>query len=520
MHEPLLPHPIPDSLDPGQLGVGDMDPDAFRHYAHQAVDWIADFLAHPERFPVLARVEPGQVRDALPASPPEAPEPMADILADFERTIVPGTTHWNHPGFFAFFAITASGPGILGELLSAALNANAMLWRTAPAATELEDLVLDWLRQLLGLPPEFEGVINDTASSSTLYALTAAREAVAGLDARQRGLAGRHDAPRLKLYISTETHSSVEKAAIVLGIGQQGVEKVPVDAEFRLDPAALEAAIRRDLAAGLRPMAVVPTVGTTSTTSIDPVPAIADIAARYGLWLHVDAAYGGPVAMLPERRDVLAGVERADSLVVNPHKWLFTPIDCSVLYCRRPEVLRSAFSLVPDYLQTPGTGTARNLMDYGTALGRRFRALKLWFILRYFGAEGVRARLREHLRLAQLLAGWIEASPDFELLAPVPFSTVCFRYAPPGVDDSERLDVLNQALLERLNASGEVYLSSSRIHGKLALRAAIGNLRTDESHVARLWELLREGAGGRDGGMAGAWDGGTAGARDGEEARS
>lgn len=478
-------------LDPAQVGLGDMDPESFRRAAHRAVDWIADYLAHPERYPVLPPVQPGEVRSQLPSTPPEQPAPMATILDDFERVIVPGTTHWNHPGFFAYFAITASGPGIIGELLAAALNANAMLWRTAPAATELEDLTLDWLRQLLGLPPDFEGTINDTASSSTLYALTAARETVAELEARRRGLAGRPEVPRLRLYVSIETHSSVEKAAIVLGIGQEGVAKIPADAEFRLDVAALAAAIEQDLAAGWRPFAVVATVGTTSTTSIDPVPAIADLAERHGLWLHVDAAYGGPVAILPERRAVLKGAERADSLVVNPHKWLFTPIDCSVLYCRRPDILRRAFSLVPDYLQTAPTGPARNLMDYGTALGRRFRALKLWMILRYFGAEGIRARLREHLRLAQLLAEWIDRSPDFERLAPVPFSTVCFRYAPPGVDAAQ-LDRLNEQLLERLNATGEVYLSHTRLRGRFALRAAIGNLRTTEEHVRRLWELLQQ----------------------------
>lgn len=482
-------------LDPGQRGRGDMDPESFRRSAYQAVDWIAEFLAHPERYPVLPKVEPGEVRAALPASPPLQPEPMAEILADFERTIVPGITHWNHPGFFAYFAITGSGPGIIGELLAAALNANAMLWRTAPSATELEEVALDWLRQLLGLPEGFEGTINDTASSSSLYALAAAREAIEGLEVRRRGLGGRADAPRLKLYITPETHSSLEKAAIVLGVGQEGVEKVPTDAEFRMDPAALEAAIRRDLADGWRPFAVVPTVGTTSTTSIDPVPAVAEIAARYNLWLHVDAAYGGPVAILPERREVLAGGERADSLVVNPHKWLFTPIDCSVLYCRRPEVLRRAFSLVPDYLETPGLSGVRNLMDYGTSLGRRFRALKLWMILRYFGAEGIRARLREHLRLTGLLVEWIDADPEFERLAPVPFSTVCFRYAPAGRGGDER-DALNERLYERVNATGEVFISHTKVGGAFALRAAIGNLRTTEQHVRRLWEIIRTEASG------------------------
>jgi aromatic-L-amino-acid decarboxylase len=483
-----------DLLDPGQLGLGDMDPAAFRRYAHQAVEWIAEFLEHPERYPVLAQVEPGQIRSALPARPPERPEPMSEILNDFERTIVPGITHWNHPGFFAYFAITGSGPGIIGELLAAALNANGMLWKTAPAVTELEEVTLDWLRQLVGLPAGFEGAINDTASSSSLYALTAAREAVDGLEARRTGLCGRPDAPRLRLYVSSQTHSSIDKAAIVLGVGLNGVARIPTDDQFRMDPAALEAAIDCDLKDGWRPFAVVPTVGTTATTSIDPVPAIADLAERYGLWLHVDAAYGGPLAILPERREVLAGCERADSLVLNPHKWLFTPIDCSVLYCRRPELLRQAFSQSMEILEADDGPRVRNLMDYGTALGRRFRALKLWAILRYFGAEGIRARLREHLRLAQLFAGWIDASHDFERVAEVPFSTVCFRYAPPGEVNARRLDALNQAIHDRVNSEGAFFINAIPLRGRQILRVAIGNLHQDEATVRALWAAIRAAA--------------------------
>jgi aromatic-L-amino-acid/L-tryptophan decarboxylase len=484
------------ALDAGQLGLGDMDPEAFRRHGHRVVDWIADYLATGERYPVLSHARPGELRAALPSAPPEEPEPVEAMLADFERLVIPGVTHWNQPGFFAYFAITGSGPGILGEMLAAALNVNAMLWRTSPAATELEDVALDWLRQLLGLPTDFEGVINDTASSSSLYALAAAREAVPGLDARVRGLAG---GPRLRAYTSRETHSSVEKAGIVLGIGQEGVRAIETDDHFRLDPRALERAIREDVAAGWRPFVVTATVGTTSTTSVDPVPRIADICERHGLWLHVDGAYGGIAAIVPELRHVLDGCERADSIVVNPHKWLFTPIDCSVLYCRRPEVLRRAFSLIPEYLRVGDSGV-RNLNDYGTALGRRFRALKLWLVLRYFGRRGLVERIREHVRLAGLLAEWIDAAPDFERLAPVPFSTVVFRYAPPELRDdpvgtragAPLLDALNERLLETLNAGGEVFLSHTKVRGAYALRAAIGNLRTEERHVARLWELLRE----------------------------
>ncbi len=334
-------------LDPGQTGLGDMDPEAFRRYGHHLIDWVAAYLSDIESYPVLSRATPGEIAAALPASPPAAPESMTAIIEDFERILVPGITHWNHPGFMAYFAISGSGPGILGELLAAALNVNAMLWRTSPAATELEEVALSWLRQLVGLPASFMGVINDTASASSLYALAAAREAVEGLRAREEGLAGRPNLPRLRAYTSVEAHSSIEKAAIVLGIGQEGLRKIPTDSEYRMDASALAAAIEEDLAAGWRPFAVVPTVGTTSTTSVDPVPAIADLCERYKLWLHVDGAYGGPAAILPELRWVLDGCDRADSIVINPHKWLFTPIDCSVLYCRRPQVLKQAFSLVP-----------------------------------------------------------------------------------------------------------------------------------------------------------------------------
>jgi aromatic-L-amino-acid decarboxylase len=468
-----------------------MDPEAFRNYGHQVVDWIAEYFRSPERFPVLSRAKPGDVRGALPPAPPEAAEPLDAILRDFEALVVPGITHWNHPGFFAYFAISGSAPGILGELLAAGLNVNAMLWRTSPAATELEEVALDWLRQLLHLPPEFRGVIYDTASISTLCALAAAREA-GGLGAREQGLAGRAELPRLRVYVSGETHSSVEKAAIVLGIGQAGVRKIPVDAEFRMDAGALARAVEEDRRAGWRPLAVVATVGTTATTSVDPVPAIAEVAAREGLWLHVDAAYGGAAAILPSHRDVLRGCDRADSLVFNPHKWLFTPVDCSALFCRRPDVLKQAFSLVPSYLQTSEGSAVENFMDYGPQLGRRFRALKLWMVLRAYGRAGLAARLAEHVRLAQLFASWVDADPDWERLAPVPFSTVCFRVRPRGVRaDDPRLSPLNERLLEAVNATGEVFLSHAVLGGRYTLRLAIGNIRTAERHVQRAWEILR-----------------------------
>lgn len=468
---------------------GDIDLDAFREHGHELVDWIADYLANTERYPVLSQAEPGEVRRDLPDSPPEHGESLDEIFRDVETTIVPGLTHWNHPNFLAYFAITGSAPGILGELLSAAFNVNGMLWATSPALTELEETVVDWLRQMMGLPGSWFGMIQDTASVSTLCALAAAREALPDLDVRERGLSG---APPLTLYTSDQAHSSVAKAGIALGIGHANVRLVSSDDAFRMDPNELERLIQTDRANGQRPFAVVATVGTTSTTSVDPVPAIAEVCERHGLWLHVDAAYAGPTAVLPEKRDILKGCERADSLVVNPHKWLFTPIDCSVLYTARPDVLKRAFSLVPEYLKTEQGDEATNLMDYGVALGRRFRALKLWYVLRAFGVEGIRARLREHLRLGDRLVAWIEADPNFEVMAPAPFSTVCFRAHPPDwTGDEAELDALNERLLARINATGAAYLSHTKLHDRYVLRAAIGHLRTTEAHLAQVWALVK-----------------------------
>jgi aromatic-L-amino-acid decarboxylase len=500
----------PDVTD-GAAGLapesGDMTAEEFRRYGHEVVDFIAEYFSHPERHPVLAQVKPGELRSQLPPSPPERGEPMGAILADVSRLVVPALTHWNHPSFFAYFATSASSPGILGEMLSAAFDAKAMLWRTSPASTELEEVALDWLRQLMGLPEEFGGVIYDTASVATMHAVAAAREAL-GLRVREDGMSGRPDLPLLRLYASEQAHSSVEKALIALGLGQRSLRKVPADAEFRMDAAALKRAIEEDRAEGLLPFCVVATVGTTSTTSIDPVPDIADVCEREKLWLHVDAAYAGSAAVVPELRHVLDGCARADSLVTNPHKWLFTPFDLSALYSRRLDVLRRAFTLTPEYLRTPESEAVRNGSDYGVQLGRRFRALKLWMILRYFGHEGLAARIREHCRLAREFAAWVEESTDWELLAPVPFSVVCFRAtkAGEGEDDSEgggrevRLEALNERLMGAVNATGEIFLSHTKLNGVFTLRLAVGNIRTEESHVRRAWALLNEKLSGPGGG--------------------
>jgi aromatic-L-amino-acid/L-tryptophan decarboxylase len=476
--------------DAADVRVGDMDAEEFRRQGYAVIDRIADYLQNGHEMPVLAPVSRGVLLDVLPAEAPSRGEPMEDILADYDRFILPATTHWNQPGFLAYFANSGSGPGILGEALAAGLNVNAMLWRTGPAATELEEVAVDWLRQMLGLSPEFEGVINDTASSSTLYALAAARELASDLHIREKGLAGRSDVPRLRVYCSEEAHSSVDKAVITLGLGLSGVRHIPTDHNYAMDADALATAIAEDRAAGIRPLAVVATVGTTSTTAIDPVPRIAEICEREDIWLHVDAAYGGPAAIVPEMRWILDGTERAHSIVVNPHKWLFVPMDCSILYTKRPELVRGAFSLTPEYLTTTD-GDVKNLMDYGVSLGRRFRALKLWFVLRYFGVDGITYRLREHLRLARLFATWVDDAHDFQRLAPVRFSVVVFRSTPERLSE-EQTDAHNAALMERLNATGEVFISHTRAKGRYALRVAIGNIRTAEEHVRRTWDLLQE----------------------------
>ncbi|HEX7121100.1 MAG TPA: pyridoxal-dependent decarboxylase [Gemmatimonadaceae bacterium] len=471
----------------------DIAPEELRSALARVTAWIEGYLSDPGRYPVLARVAPGEIAAKLPASPPSAPEPMDAILDDFERILLPGVTHWNHPGFFAYFAITGSAPGVMAEMLTAALNVNAMLWRTGPAATELEQRALDWLRQMLGLSPGWFGVINDTASISTLLALAAAREMKPELEIRRRGMAGRADLPPLVVYASEQAHSSVDKAAIALGFGHDNVVHIPTDAAFQMRPAVLAARIAEDRRAGRLPLAVVATVGTTSTASVDPVPAIAEICEREGIWLHVDASYAGVAAIVPECRETLAGVDQADSLVVNPHKWLFTPVDISALYTRRPDVLKRAFALVPDYLVTAEQNEVVNLMDYGVQLGRRFRALKLWMVIRAFGVDGIVDRLRAHMALARDFASWVEAEPGWSLGAPPRYSLVCFRYAPAGLPD-DGCDAANQRILDAVNASGRVFLSHTKLKGRFVLRLAIGNLRTERKHVAEAWQLLQQAA--------------------------
>jgi aromatic-L-amino-acid decarboxylase len=461
-----------------------MSPDQLRRHAHEVADWIADYVGRVGELPVFPDIAPGDFRARL-APLPERGEAFGEILADVDDLVLPATTHWNHPRFHAYFAVTGSGPGILAEAVAAALNVNGMVWRSGPAVTELEEHVLAQLADALGLPEGLAGAINDTASTSTLHALAAARHAAIP-GSTESGLAG---GPVGRVYTSEQAHSSVDKAVLTLGMGRAGVVHVPTDDGLRMDPDALRRAIASDRRAGRIPVAVVATLGTTSTTAVDPVGEIARIADEEGVWLHVDAAYGGPLALLPDWRDRFAGWERADSVVVNPHKWLFTPIDCSVLWVRGGDRLRAAFALTPEYLRTTEGGDATNLMDYGVALGRRFRALKLWFVLRWFGLDGIRRRLRHHLHLAQDLAEAIGATPGWTVHTPGTMALVVFR----ATADSGSLDednALNHEILERVARSGEALLSHTALDGTVWLRLAVGNLRTTAEDLERSWSAV------------------------------
>lgn len=452
--------------------------------------WIEEYFEHPERYGVFPRVAPGEIEAALPEFAPEQAEPFQRIFDDFERLIIPGTTHWNHPRFFAYFATSAAPAAVLAEALAATLDVKVMLWRTSPAAAELETVVMRWLGRLIGIPERWTGIIYDTASIGGFTALAAAREAL-NLGIRECGASAR-DVPALRIYATAETHSHIEKAAIALGVGLENVVRVPCDDRFAMRPDALHRAIDDDCRRGMRPLAVVATIGTTSSTAIDPLPQIAEVTQRHNVWLHVDAAYAGIAAILPEFRQIMTGVESADSLVVNPHKWLFVPMDCSALFVRDEAMVRRAFSITPEYLSTPELG-ARNYMDYGIQLGRRFRALKLWFVLRRFGVQGIRERLRAHIALAGEFASWVDAEKNWEVLAPHPFSVVCFRYRTREMGD-EQAERFNATLLDAVNATGEIFLSHTKLAGRYALRLAVGNLRTRRSDVEYAWSLLRDAA--------------------------
>lgn len=466
---------------------GDFSPDTLRAWGGAAVERLARYFETIESRPVLARTKPGELVAQFPPNAPEDPEPWEAIERDLDRLVEPNLTHWQHPGFMAYFATNGSVPGIVGETLAAGYNQVGILWRTSPASNEMEQAMVRWLANLVGLPAEFDGQLADTASAASLIALAAAREQ-AFPDVRKTGLAG---LPPAVVYASEMAHSSIDKACVVLGLGISGLKKIPTDSEHRMDVAALEAAISADRAGGRRPIAVVATAGTTAVASIDPLPEIAALCRREGLWMHVDAAYAGAAASLPEKRPLFAGWEEADSIVWNPHKWLFLPLECTGLFFRKMERVRRAFSVVPTYLETPeGSAGVREYMDYGIQLGRRFRALKAWILMRTFGARGLRERLRSHIDLASQLERRLRHEPDVELLAPVLFSVVVFRFAPAGLSEPER-DALNQRVLEAVNREGRSFISHGVVKGKYALHAALGSLRTEERHLDAFLESLR-----------------------------
>src|SRR3954469_1578281 len=457
-----------------------MDPDEFRQHAHQLVDWMADYFRDVGTLPVTPDVQPGDIRRQIPGGPPMQGEPFQQLFHDFQKIVLPGMTHWNHPGWFAYFPGNNSPPSVLAEMLTATLGAQCRSWATSPAATELEQAMMEWLRQMLALPPGFTGVIQDTASTATLVALLCARERAAS------------DQP-LTVYASTEAHSSVDKGAKLAGFGLERLRKVPVDQTYAMRPDQLARAISADRAAGLTPACVVATVGTTSSTAIDPLVPIADLCREHGIWLHVDAAYAGTAAILPELRHYFSGVEHADSFVFNPHKWLLVNFDCSAYFVRDTDALLRTFQVTPEYLRTPQDSQVVNYRDWGIQLGRRFRALKLWFVIRSYGVDGLRALVRKHVAMAHELAGWIEATPGFELMAPVPFGLVCFRFRPGGLPENE-VDDLNRRVLARVNASHRVHLTHTHLGGCFVIRLVIGQRTTEREHVVEAWELIKDAA--------------------------
>ena len=467
-----------------------MTPEEFRRHGHAVVDWIADYYKRIESYPVLSQAKPGEIRASLPSAAPAKGEPFDAILADVEKLILPGVTHWQSPNFFAYFPCNASGTAILGDLLSSGLGVQGMLWATSPACTELETHVLDWLVPMLGLPEKFlststgGGVIQDTASSSSLCALLAGRERATNYSSNAKGCDG-----KLVAYCSTQTHSSVEKAAKIAGLGAANLRAIAVDESFAMRADELARQIAQDKSKGLTPCFVCATVGTTSSNAIDPVPEIARICREHGIWLHVDAAMSGTAALCPEFRDIHRGVEFADSYCFNPHKWMFTNFDCDVFYVADRKALIQSLSVLPEYLRNQATesGAVIDYRDWQIPLGRRFRALKLWFVLRHYGVEGLQHHIRQHIALAQEFANWVRADSRFELAAPAPLNLICFRL--------KAGDAANQSLMDRLNRSGDLYLTHTKLNGKFTLRMSIGGTNTQRRHVERAWKRIQEEAG-------------------------
>lgn len=461
----------------------------FRKHAHEMVDWMADYFQNVENYPVKSQAKPGEIIAQLPQSPPEEPETFETMMEDVNTIILPGMTHWQSPAFFAYFNANNSYPSILAEMMMSTMGAQCMSWQTSPAATELEERVMQWLGQLTGMPKDWVGVIQDTASAATLCALLSAREQASDFAINRDGF------PKDKtytIYCSAEAHSSVEKAVKIAGFGSHQLRKITVDDSFAMIPEKLEEAIENDRKQGLVPLAVVAALGTTGSTAVDPLKEIGPICKKHNLWLHIDAAYAGTALLLPEKRDMIDGIDMADSFVFNPHKWMFTNFDCSAYFVKDKGALIRTFEILPEYLKTREGSQVNNYRDWGVALGRRFRALKLWFVIRSFGASGLRAKVADHIRWARDLANQIDAEPDFQLLAPVPFGTICFHYKPATIDDPQKIDTLNATLLETLNDTGKLYLTHTKLNGVYTLRLVIGQTNQTKQHIDTAWQLIRD----------------------------
>jgi len=465
------------------------DPSEFRKEAHKMADRLADYYEQVENLPVKSQVKPGEVIEKLPALPPDKPESIGTIMADFESIIMPGITHWQHPSFFAYFPANSSYPSVLAEMLTATLAQQGMVWETSPAAAELEERMMEWLKELCGLPADFTGVIQDTASASTLAALLTAREKTTGFSVNKTGL---YAGKPLRIYVTSETHSSIEKAARIAGFGSNNLVKVAVDSQFAMNPRALEDSIHHDILHGYIPCAVVATIGTTSCTAVDPIKAIGEVCREYNVWMHVDGAFAGSALVLPEMRHYSDGLELADSYVFNPHKWMFTNFDCSAYFVKDTEALIRTFEILPEYLKTGSRGLVNDYRDWGVALGRRFRALKLWFVLRNYGTEGIRDTIRKHIVLAAALTLEMQNTRGFEILTPTRFSLVCFRYIPEGMTDETEINNYNERLEKKLNATGKLYITHTKLNGKYTLRLVVAQTYVEEKHVREAWDLIKE----------------------------
>lgn len=468
----------------------------FREWAHQMADWMADYYQHIEEYSVKSAVRPGEIFAQLQPRPPEESEDMKQIMSDFQQIIMPGITHWQSPNFFAYFPANSSYPSILAEMLTASLGAQCMVWETSPAAAELEEMMMNWLKTMTGLPAEWQGVIQDTASTSTLAAILTAREKITGYRINESGFNG---VDQLRVYCSTETHSSVEKAVKIAGIGRKNLVKIPTDTQYRMDAHLLEQAINEDIAAGLKPLCVIATLGTTGCTAIDPLAEIAAVCSLSHTWLHVDAAYAGTALLLPEYRWMIKGIELADSFVFNPHKWMFTNFDCSAYLVKDKEALLRTFEILPEYLKTGNRGLVNDYRDWGIPLGRRFRALKLWFVIRSFGVIQLQEKIREHIQLAKWFEKNIISQPAFEIMAPVPLSLVCFRYRPSCIIGTDNLNHVNEELLNKLNNTGKIFLTHTKLKGQYTLRLSIAGTLTTKEHVENAWNLIKETAAGCNG---------------------